>query len=481
MNVLVDTTPMNAFKPGILNYGYEVVSRKWDLHKVHWRDVVDLTDVKSRSSRVNNPSLPSSTVMGKDNELLTDARGLRYICFNVTYPLYIMNIAPFLRANGVESLACARQEKRQPKVIVGGAGVSNLRGCLDEIVDAVFTGELDAEMSPEIPAACPYHRLAGCWRSILDTPPVVKSNAGTGNSTAVLELTRGCPHACLFCEYSWAIGGPYREKKPDIVIAQLDDLLSEYPSLRRKGLTLRTSSWGSYRYLREVTEALCERNMKLPWADVNPQDFLKVYDFIKPLGTTRLHLGVESFTEGVRRSAGKRVSDDELAMIFRLAMQNCYWLHINLIFGLPGEDDVDPPYQRWFDWVKRIDSIRKKIRHKLRIDFLITNFEPSRGTPYEASPAVDFDIKDRYFLPKWISLLQELGFYTLGKRQRIWYGSDFGRHGRKQLAHELIMAIRHGGTELTSAICNAFPSGVRRYTTDKQAERFFNLIDKSKR
>ena len=446
MNVLVDTTPMNAFKPGILNYGYEIVSRRWDLHKVHWRDELDLTYV-------------------------------RYICFNVTYPLYICNIAPFLRENGVELLARARVEKDMPKVVIGGAGVSNLCGCLDEIADVVFTGELDAEAAPESPAACLCHRLAGCWRSVLDAPPVVINVAG--KPSAVLELTRGCPHRCKFCEYSWAIGGPYREKKPDIVIAQLDDLLSKYPSLCRKGLTLRTSSMGSYRYLPEVTEVLRERNMKLPWADVNPQDFLKVYDFIKPLGITRLHLGVESFTESVRRSAGKRVSDDELAMVFRLAMQNCYWLHVNLIFGLPGEDDVDPPYQRWFDWVKRIDSIRKKIRHKLRIDFLITNFEPSCGTPYESAPAVDFDIKDNYFLPEWISLLQELGFYSLGRRQKIWYGSDFGRHGRKKLAHELIMAIRHGGTELTDAICNAFPSGVRRYTTDRQAARFFNLIDKS--
>jgi len=87
---------------------------------------------------------------------------------------------------------------------------------------------------------------------------------------------------------------------------------------------------------------------------------------------------------------------------------------------------------------------------------------------------IDFGFKDNYFLPAWISLLLELGFYSLGKRERIWYGSDFGRHGRKKLAHELIMTIRHGGTELTNAICNAFPSGVRRYVTDKQALRFLN-------
>lgn len=436
MDILVDTTPTNAFKPDILNYGYEVVAEKWGLKKVHWRDTVDLTRVE-------------------------------HICFNITYPLYILNVAPFLRTNGIEVLADERCKKGQPWVIVGGAGVQNLR-CLGEVASVVYRGELDAAGSPVTPGEC----IHGWWdaskyRRLLDTPPIIK------DSTAVLELTRGCPHRCAFCEYSWVIGGPYREKQPDVVIQQIDDLLSQYPSLRRKGLTMRSSSLGSYLYLPEVAEALCERNMKLKWADINPQDFLKVSDFIKPLGITRLHLGIESFTEKVRKNAGKRVSDDEFAMTLRLAMQSCSYLHINLIFGLPGETD----YEAWFDWVRRIDKMRKQIPHKIRIDFLITNFEPSCGTPYEKSPAVDFDIKDNYFLPKWISLLQELSFYSLGKRERIWYGSDFGRHGRKKLAHELIMAIRHGGMELTNAICNAFPSGVRRYVTDKQAERFFNLID----
>jgi len=458
-SVLIDTIPLNSFKPDTLNYGYEAVSQIWGLQKYSWRD--HLTDVK-------------------------------YLCFNVTYPLYVLNIAPFLRRNGIEALKSAREAKHQPRVIVGGAGVSNLRrDCLSEIADAVFYGELDAENAPGSPEELLNKMNGECWstgvkhllsprysatpplpyrRRVLDTPPIIKENA------AVLELTRGCPHRCAFCEYSWEIGQPYREKDPQVVFSQLDDLLSQYPSLRRKGLTMRTSSLGSYRYLHEVSEALCERNIKVPWADVNPQDFLNVCDLLKPLGITRLHLGVESFTESVRMSAGKRVTDDQLALVLRLAMQSCYWLHINLIFGLPGEDAVDPMYQRWFDWVRRIDAIRKKIQHKIRIDFLITNFEPSCGTPYECASAVDFDLKDNYFLPKWISLLQELGFYTLGKRQRIWYGSDFGRHGRKKLAHELIMAIRHGGVELTDAICDAFPSGVRRYVTDKQARGFLDRI-----
>ena len=445
-SILVDTTPVNTFDPGILNLGYEIVAEKWGLRKVHWRDEVDLADVGC-------------------------------ICFNVTYPLYVLNIVPFLKRNKLEVSVRAREKAGHPKVIVGGSGVSNLCGCLDEIADVVFRGELDAEgigngelgmrnwlnsqlLTPNSQFYC---------RQVLDTPPVVKTDEA-GKSTAVIELTRGCPHRCSFCEYSWAIGGPYREKQPDLVIDQLDDLLAQYPSLRRKGLTVRTSSLGSYGYLLEVSEALCERNMKLRWADVNPQDWLEVVRVIKPLGITRLHLGIESFTEAVRRRAGKRFSDDELAFVLSWAMKLCSYLHINLIFGLPGETD----YTAWFAWVRRIDAIRKRIPHKLRIDFIITNFEPSCNTPWQDTPTVDFDLKDSYFLPAWIELLTELGFYSLGKRERIWYGSDFGRHGRKKLAHELIMAIRHGGTELTSAICNAFPSGVRRYVTDKNAFRFLN-------
>lgn len=432
--ILVDTTPMNSFKPDILNLGYEIVAEKWGLRRVHWRDEVDLADVK-------------------------------YICFNVTYPLYILNVVPFLRLNGIAPLVRAREKAGHPEVIVGGSGVSNLCGCLDEIADVVFRGELDGENAPNSPDTREWDGKPK-FRSVLNTP-IVKITID-GKPTAVIELTRGCPHRCAFCEYSWSIGGPYREKQPQLVINQLDDLLAQYPSLRRKGLTMRTSSLGSYRYLPEVAEALCERNMSLRWADLNPQDFLKVYHFIKPLGITRLHLGIESFTEDVRKSTGKRFGDDELAMILRLAMQSCSYLHINLIFGLPGESD----YAAWFAWVRRIDSIRKRIPHKLRIDFIITNFEPSCGTPWQDTSTVDFDLKDNYFLPAWIALLTELGFYSLGKRQKIWYGSDFGRHGRKRLAHELIMTLRHGGTKLTRAICEAFPSGVRRYVTDKQALKF---------
>lgn len=418
--LLVDTNPRNAHKHGI-NLGYEIVRKRLNAETCHFKQT------------------PPNNI-----------KSYEMIGFNVTYPMHVLNIAPFLKAHSIPPLRSERSDTL-PSVVIGGQGATNLSGALDAIGD-VFLGELDGDVIDK-----------RGWRrkSVIDTPPVLS------NKRAVLELARGCKHRCGFCELAWVHGGWYREREIGLVKEQLDLCLQHTGQI-----TVLAPNLASYSDLEELAEFCQARVWKMHCASISlksEKDFMRILNVIEQLGISRVHLGVESFDEATRTRIRKGITDEFLDFAFDELLKRCAYLHVMLICGIPGD-----AYSQWLEWVKRIAVKRNKIERTVspvRVDFQMTNFLPVRGTPLENFAEVGFAEKHE-FLHEWVKVMKKVGFYNPRRNKPIWYGSDYGKHGCKELSYKMLMEIKHGGPDITRKLVDVFPKGIGRSISDAQARRF---------
>lgn len=358
---------------------------------------------------------------------------------NIFYPIHLINLVSFLKRNRIPVL----KEYRTQKIIVGGQGVSNTN-CFHDIANEIYLGEIDGD------------HLEKGWnrKSEIDSAPRIK------NGKAVIELTRGCKYRCKFCEYGWVHGGKYREKDIDLVKEQILHVLP-----KTNNINFFSANFGSYSKLENLIEYCNKYNINVLNTDVCLNDVDSLIFRVQ----SGIKIGIESLDEKTRQFVNKPISDSNLLNFFETYMPKSTMLHCYLIYGLPNDN-----YDKWIDWLKRIAKIRKSIKHPVRVEFNITNFEPCIGTPLENAPMVNF-VEKNEFLELWSAKLMEYGFRKQIEDKPITYANARGRFGRKESSYRLLMALKTRN-DLTNAFLSSLHSGVPRSISDRQAESFLNLI-----
>jgi len=408
--LLVDTVPRDARNRGAINLGQEIVRECLGADLCHWSEQIDC-----------------------------DPYDL--VGFNVFYPMHLLNVAPFLHRN-------------QPRcrTVAGGQGLGT-RGILGDLVDDLYTGELDGEENAtEIVSA-----------------PVIRDGKG------VIELTRGCRMRCGFCEYAW--GREYREKPLELVKQQIDEMVRR----RCRRINFMSANFAGYSRFDELMEYAAANALQILNSDHCISSAHRLYPWLVYLPRT-IKCGIESFDAAKRAAIGKPISDARLLMTITELLKVANHLHFYLIYGLPGDD-----YDRWFAWLETLAALREtwtsrevnlfgegyKRHHKnVRFELSITNFEPAPGTPFAGYPEVDFAAKAE-FLAEWGAALVRLGFH---QGTEVDYVNCGGRFGRKELSYRMLMALKKGGPELGAALREALPHGVGRSVSDAEAARFLAYV-----
>ena len=413
-NIILNTIPADARSTGSINLGMEITKNKLNVSEAHWREQLDYV-----------PEI---------------------IYANIFYITHIFNLISFLKRNNIEAL---KNKRRNTSIIVGGQGVSNLNGCLDEIVDEIYMGESDGD----------YIDKNG-WVRVSE----INSDLNIKGNKAVVELTRGCKYRCSFCEYGWVHGGKYREKDISLVKSQIQTIkLSGI-----NNINFLSANLASYSGINELIEYCAKNNIKILNSDLCIRDFDKINN-----GTfsKSIKVGVESFDEITRKNMNKYISDDDLMEFFKEATKISSNIHCYLIYGLPNDN-----YAKWFEWVERLSYLRKGIEKPLRIEFNLTNFEPCKGTPLENAPMINFSDKND-FLQEWIENLIKFGFIKQKDGVGITYKNAKGRLGRKENSYLLLMKLRDSSSEITNAIIESLPNGVGRSIKDPQAIKFLSRCE----
>ena len=408
--LIVDTSAQPQKKTRPANLGMILAAKAMHADTCHWKDYI--------------PNIKQYNTIG----------------FSVIYPLYVLNIAPFLKRHNIPP---KKINRKYYDLIVGGKGGTNIAGALNNIA-TTFKGEAEGNYTDE---------NGWKWMKELTSPPVIYGNK------AIIELTRGCKYKCRFCEYAHVTGGPYREKPLNLLKKQLY-------FCKGKQISIRTANIAGYSQLFELVQLVKQLNVYVPWGDIAIKDAHNILPLISTMRIKNPKIGVESFDENTRKTIGKHFSDDMLRNTINELMKQCSIIHIFLIYGMPNDN-----YSKWFEWVYTLANMRKQFKHPIRINFNITNFNPTPGTPMQNDPWVNFQNK-KYFLKEWINTCKNAGFYK--QTWNVKPGNDFGYHGRNEGNYKLIMMLRTAGPILTDKIINTFPNGVERSIRGNKAWRFVN-------
>jgi len=197
-----------------------------------------------------------------------------------------------------------------------------------------------------------------------------------------LEIQRGCPHSCRFCQ-SQAVYGPCRVRSKERLLEIAE------ASLRSTGydeISLTSLSSTDYPEIEGLIAEFLARyeknytSVSLP--SLRPDKFsLELAFQVQKVRKTGLTFAPEAGSERLRRLIGKEISDEDFISTISQAY-NAGWRLVKLYFmiGLPGEEEED---------IEAIIKLVKELkrRHKdLNFNITIAPYVPKPHTPFQWLP-----------------------------------------------------------------------------------------------
>jgi radical SAM family uncharacterized protein len=217
----------------------------------------------------------------------------------------------------------------------------------------------------------------------LPTRPIVPFVETTHDRIAI-EIMRGCPWQCRFCQ-STVIKRPLRVRSVETIV---QSALESYRHTGHHEISLLSLSTSDYPYFEELVQRMHEVftplgvNISLPSLRINHQlrSLPKLMQGVRRAGLT---LAPEVARDDMRLQIRKPITNDDLFEGCREAFKNG-WQRVKLYFlcGLPGERVVD--LDGIIDMAEQISAIGKQVRGRyIEVTAAVSNFVPKPHTPYQ--------------------------------------------------------------------------------------------------
>jgi radical SAM family uncharacterized protein len=217
----------------------------------------------------------------------------------------------------------------------------------------------------------------------LPTRPIVPFVETTHDRIAI-EIMRGCPWQCRFCQ-STVIKRPLRVRSVETIVQAA---LESYRNTGHNEVSLLSLSSSDYPYFEELVRRMHEVftplgvNISLPSLRINHQlrSLPKLMQGVRRAGLT---LAPEVARDDMREQIRKRIKNDDLYEGCREAFKHG-WQRVKLYFmcGLPGERAVD--LDGIVDMAEHISAIGKEVRGRfVEVTASVSNFVPKPHTPYQ--------------------------------------------------------------------------------------------------
>ncbi|HTU25651.1 MAG TPA: TIGR03960 family B12-binding radical SAM protein [Pirellulales bacterium] len=217
----------------------------------------------------------------------------------------------------------------------------------------------------------------------LPTAPVVPLVECVHDRIAI-EIMRGCPWQCRFCQ-STVIKRPLRVREVETIVS------AALESYRRTGydeISLLSLSTSDYPYFEQLVERMHETfrplgvNISVPSLRVNEQ-LKSVAALVDPRHRGSLTLAPEVARDDMREQIRKKITNDDLFEGCRQAFQNGFQqIKLYFLCGLPGERTVD--LDGIMEMSDTLAAIGKQERGKpTKITASVSNFVPKAHTPYQ--------------------------------------------------------------------------------------------------
>lgn len=220
----------------------------------------------------------------------------------------------------------------------------------------------------------------------LPTRPVVPFVECVQDRIAI-EIMRGCPNRCRFCQ-SATTKRPVRMRRVDTIVQAA---LESYRTTGLNDLSLLSLSTSDYPYLDELLPKLQEVlrplgvSVSLPSLRINEQ-LRTMGDMLNTDKSSGLTLAPEAARDEMRRRIGKLISNDDLYAGIRTAMENGFQ-RVKLYFmcGLPGETQED--LDGIVEMTEVISRLGKEVQNRFALVVAsVSNFVPKPQTPFQWQP-----------------------------------------------------------------------------------------------
>ena len=217
----------------------------------------------------------------------------------------------------------------------------------------------------------------------LPTRPVVPF-VETAHDRIAIEIMRGCPWQCRFCQ-STVIKRPLRVRSVEAIVRAA---LESFHNTGYDEISLLSLSTSDYPYFEELVKRMHEVftplgvNISLPSLRINHQlrSLPKLMQGVRRHGLT---LAPEVARDDMREQIRKKIKNDDLYEGCREAFKNG-WQRVKLYFlcGLPGERTAD--LDGILDMSEHIAQIGKEVRGRYAdVTASVSNFVPKPHTPYQ--------------------------------------------------------------------------------------------------
>lgn len=217
----------------------------------------------------------------------------------------------------------------------------------------------------------------------LPTSPIVPYIECVHDRIAI-EIMRGCPHLCRFCQ-STVIKRPLRIREVDTIVAGAIDSYKNTGFNEISILSLSSSDYPHFeplvRRLHEVFKPLGV-NISVPSLRVNEQ----LRSLPQLIGNDRrssLTLAPEVARDDMREQIRKKIKNSDLIEGCRAAFANGFdAVKLYFMCGLPGERPID--LDGIIDLAEQIATVGKEVRGRYaRVTASVSNFVPKAHTPYQ--------------------------------------------------------------------------------------------------
>lgn len=210
--------------------------------------------------------------------------------------------------------------------------------------------------------------------------PLVK----TVHDRGCVEVMRGCPHTCKFCQarrYYY----PVRTRSRQTIVDLASSIVAKTGYDELNLLSLSTGNYPRIEDLfKEMLDKFKGQHVSLSMPSIRVEKLIKMLPFYMGMGRqSGLTFAPEAGTDRLRNAIGKTINIEYLTEAVREAFKNNY-KHVKLYFmiGLPGEtyEDLDGIVDMVYDLAK----LRKEFyRQPGQINASIGTFVPKPHTDFE--------------------------------------------------------------------------------------------------
>lgn len=235
------------------------------------------------------------------------------------------------------------------------------------------------DFAPERIKSCRVEQLKGEFYPPAQVIPFIE----TVHDRLTVEIMRGCPRGCRFCQ-AVAVYKPVRKRPAEEIIAQVQSQIGLTGYDEVSLLSLSASDYPDIIPLTvQLARLLHEGRVALSLPSLRPGTFSReLAEAVKMTRKTGLTFAPEAGTERLRAVIRKDITDDDLYDTIRLVFENG-WNLVKLYFmvGLPTETDED--IEGIVRMIRKAAGIARNIKGKKIINITISPFSPKSHTPFQ--------------------------------------------------------------------------------------------------